>query len=193
MLGPRMSTWLGRIILISGLLAILGMALTWAFRYEIRYRRLQTPIEEAAARYGIPPHLIGAVIWQETRFQSQCRGKAGEIGLMQIMPRSAAEWARAEHVPSFEAGALFNPATNILAGTWYLARALRRWSSEADPIPYALAEYNAGRSNALRWGRAAEAGAQPFLVSVDYRSTREYIQSILRTYTSFGKPWERWR
>lgn len=188
-----MSTWLGRIILISGLLAILGMATSWAFRFELRYRNFQVPIEAAATRYGLPPRLIGAVIWQETRFQPHCLGKAGEVGLMQIMPRSAAEWARAEHLPALETKALLNPATNILAGTWYLARAMRRWNSQADPIPHALAEYNAGRSNALRWDRAADAGAQPFLDTVDYRSTRDYIRSIMRTYQSFGKPWRRWR
>jgi soluble lytic murein transglycosylase len=135
---------------------------------------------------------VGAVIWQETRFSPYCRGKAGEIGLMQVMPLSAREWAKVERIPAFDPETLRDPGTNILAGTWYLGRALKRWRGQSDPIPYALAEYNAGRSNALRWDRLSATNLDTFTDAISYPTTRAYVRKVLRYYRSFGLPWQRW-
>ena len=143
-------------------------------------------------RYQVPAKLIAAVIWQETRFNPLCRGAAGEIGYMQIMPGSAREWAKIEHISSFGSENLFDPGTNILAGTWYLGRAIKRWNNQADPLPYALAEYNAGRSNALRWDRINTLNTQEFTNVISYPTTRAYVKTVLRNYRSFGQPWKRW-
>jgi soluble lytic murein transglycosylase len=180
------------IILVSGILAILGLGLYWSFRFEIQYYLNQPLIDASAGRYQVPPRLIAAVIWQETRFNPTCRGKAGEIGLMQIMPKSAGEWAKAERIKDFAPDTLFNPTTNVLAGTWYLGRAIRRWGNQTDPLPYALAEYNAGRSNAIRWEQGTALQPETFTESIGYPSTRAYVKNILRSYRTFGKPWERW-
>ena len=180
------------IITMSLFLAALGGGFYWAFRFEIHYYRNREQIEDAAQRYQVPPHLIAAVIWQETRFNAACRGKAGEIGLMQIMPQSAGEWVSKEHITGFEPRALLDPGTNILAGTWYLGRAIRRWNTHSNPIPYALAEYNAGRSNALRWDRDSIRSPALFIELIDYPSTRVYVRNIMSHYQGFGRPWERW-
>lgn len=183
---------LRRIILIPAFLAILGLGLFWAFRFEIRASQNWPVIDAAAARYKVPARLIAAVIWQETRFNASCRGKAGEIGLMQIMPKSAEEWAKAERIEDFKPETLFDPGTNILAGTWYLARAIKRWKNQSDPLPYALAEYNAGRSNALRWERGTTLPPESFPEAISFPGTRAYVKAILKCYRTFGKPWERW-
>lgn len=187
-----MSRVTGRIIPILAVLAILGMGAAWSFRIEIQYYRNRALIDYAANRYRVPPALIAALIWQESRFNVTRRGKAGEIGLMQIMPRSSMEWAKAEHVPALTPDALFNPTTNVLAGTWYLARAIDRWGNQPDPLPFALAEYNAGRSNSLRWQNEAIASSRSFASAISYPSTRAYVQSILEHYRTFGHPWQRW-
>lgn len=180
-----------RIILIAAVVAISGIGLAWAFRFEMAYWRYREPIRAAAARYHVPPHLIAAVIWQETRFHPDRRGPAGEIGLMQIMPGSAGEWAKSEQVRSFVPSMLRNPATNILAGTWYLGRALERWADRADPAPYALAEYNAGHSSAVRWDRTTAPTPHAFIQAIGYPSTRQYVKSILKLADSVGQPWKR--
>ena len=180
------------VLLFSGLLLCLIAAGFLAYRYEMGYYRHREWIDAAAARYQVPPRLIAAVIWRETRFNPLCRGKAGELGFMQIMPGSAREWAKVERVPAFDPESLMDPGTNILAGTWYLGRALRRWNTEVDPIPYALAEYNAGRSNAVRWDRLTDTNAQAFTEVISYPTTRAYVKTVLRYYQSFGRPWERW-
>ncbi|MEI8351755.1 MAG: lytic transglycosylase domain-containing protein [bacterium] len=187
-----MMTWGRRILVMIGLMALLGLGVYWAFRFEIQYYRYRAPIDLAAARYDVPPRLIAAVIWQETRFNPACHGKAGEAGLMQIMPQSAGEWARSEHLANFDAGSLYDPGTNILAGTWYLGRAMKRWSGHEPLLPCALAEYNAGRSNSLRWHRNAEHNPEQFTDLIDYPGTRSYIRNILNHYDTFGRPWRRW-
>ena len=119
----------GLLFLLVGLFFLFACG-TWIYRFEIGYYRNRESINAAALRYQVPAKLIAAVIWQETRYNRLCRGKAGEIGYMQIMPASAQEWAKVEHVPNFDPESLFDPGTNILAGTWYLGRAIKRWNAQ---------------------------------------------------------------
>ena len=79
---------------------------------------------------------------------------------MQVTPEVGQMWAKANKIEDFKDDDLYDPETNIRAGTWYLNRAIKRWSQTDDPVTFALAEYNAGRSNALKWvdpARAAQA------------------------------------
>ena len=181
-----------RIILFLALVAILCTALAWMFRFELAYLNYRIAILDAAGRYRVPPRLVAAVIWQESRFRPNCRGQAGELGLMQVMPNSGREWAKTEGITDFSAVALLNPATNVLAGTWYLGRAIDRWSHNHDPIPAALAEYNAGHSSAARWAGASSGAHQAFVDSISYIPTRRYVQHIVRRFRAFGRPWELW-
>ena len=75
---------------------------------------------------------------------------------MQVTERAANEWARENKIAGFNPDQLFEPKTNLEAGTWYLHRAMEHWNHQSDPTPFALAEYNAGASScpALeRWKR----------------------------------------
>lgn len=184
---------LRKVFFFFSLVVVMSLASAWIFRFELCYYWNRECIDAAARRYQVPASLVAAVIWQESRFNPLCRGKAGEIGYMQIMPGSAREWAREERIFSFSPEMLFDPGTNVLAGTWYLGRAIRRWNAKTDPIPYALAEYNAGRSNALRWNRLAATTTEPFAESISYPTTRAYVRTIMKNYSTFGRPWMRWR
>jgi soluble lytic murein transglycosylase len=166
------------LVLLGALAA--GLYFGLAHYREHRYDRL---IESAATRYGIDPALVSAVVWRESRYQPDSVGKAGEIGLMQVREPAAREWARASYVRDFQESHLYDPGTNILAGSWYLARALRRWAGQDDPAPFALAEYNAGLTHARRWAAmpGAETGAG-FRNAITFPSTRAYIDAILARY-----------
>src|SRR3546814_10083100 len=61
----------------------------------------------------------------------------------------------AERKAFFQHNELFDPAKNTRAGTWYLRKMLRRYAHTDQPVVFALADYNAGRSNVLRWNKAA--------------------------------------
>ncbi len=139
------------------------------------------PIIVAVAREeGVDPFLIRALVWRESRFRPEMLGNAQERGLMQVTPTVGAMWAKANKVPNFQTDDLYNPWINIRAGTWYLSHALARWSSTDDPTTFALAEYNAGRTNALRWVDPANPSDHvAFLNNITFPSTRQYVETIL--------------
>lgn len=147
-----------------------------------RFGRYDGLIVEASRRYGVPPELIKAVIWRESRFHPDKTGQHGERGLMQITEGAASDWARVEKIESFEPTDLFDPKVNIVAGTWYLKKALDHWAAKDDPVPFALAEYNAGRTRVKRWvndsGRGDTAGADDLQTAMDFPATKSYIAAI---------------
>lgn len=169
--------WVPAVAVMAGLLAwILRGSQPW-WR-SLAYREL---ILHVAPLQGVDPALVYALIWQESRFRPGCVGTRGEFGLMQVTPGAAREWAHAAGVPAWSTNDLFDPRTNLLAGTWYLGRAIRRWNTHEAPVACALAEYNAGLSNARRWA-AAPGGetATGFVAAISYPTTRRYVVEIQR-------------
>jgi soluble lytic murein transglycosylase len=162
--------------------ALLMLCLRHGYVVLYQYHRFDALIDRAAKARGLDPSLVSAVIWRESRFDPYDMGTRGERGLMQVTDEAGHEWAAAAAIPDFSSAALFDPSTNIEAGVWYLARAVQRWADKDDPIPYALAEYNAGRSNARRWAAHDEGKAALFRGQITFPSTRRYIAAILRRY-----------
>ena len=137
----------------------------------------------AAQQYGVNAALVKAVVWRESKFNSRARGTHGEIGLMQVGNDAANEWADAEKIHLFFHRQLFDPKKNTLAGVWYLRKCLRRYQNTDDPIPYALADYNAGRGNVLRWNKgAASTNSVAFVNQIDFPSTKNYVRAIMKRY-----------
>lgn len=133
-------------------------------------------VNSAAAKYGVDPDLIRAVIWTESHFDPDKVGRAGEIGLMQILPSgAAAEYARVNRRPVFSADELFDPATNIEVGTWFLKQGLSRYADKPDGLILAICFYNAGDSRARRW---AEAPPGEVMNAIDIPSTHDYVEKV---------------
>lgn len=147
-----------------------------------RIHRYDDLIVRTGRECAVDPRLISALIWQESRFVADRVGTKGEIGLMQVTENAALEWAKDRRIKVFSKDVLFDPATNIQAGTWYLARAIRRWSDRPDPLPFALAEYNAGRSNAQRWAVDGGSNSRKFWEAITYPTTKRYVKDILKRY-----------
>lgn len=158
------------------ILASIGVALV--MRHLHRYDAL---IEESGRRNGVDGRLISALIWRESRFDPACLGERGEVGLMQVTEEAAAEWAKATGRSAPSKVDLFDVRMNIEAGTWYLARAIKRWEHRGDPLPFALAEYNAGPANASRWAERASTPRE-FWERISYPTTKRYVQDILKRY-----------
>ena len=112
-------------------------------------------IDEAAARYDIDPNLIHAVMQAESAFHPYVVSRAGAEGLMQLMPELADEMGVSD---------AFDPRENIMGGVRYLKRLLDYHDGNID---LALASYNAGPGNVVRYG-----GVPPF------RETRNYVKTI---------------
>lgn len=147
-----------------------------------RHHAYDDAIASAAKRNNVDPLLVKAVIWQESRFHPEKLGGHGERGLMQVTEPAAQDWVNAEGIETFVPEDLLDPKTNIEVGTWYLGRALRHWSSQADPLPFALGEYNAGRSRVRRWSRGEQISAEELKRAMDIASTRAYVVAVRNRY-----------
>ena len=155
-----------------------------------RFQQHDRLITAVAAEHHLDPMLIKAVVWRESRFDPQKYGSAGERGLMQVTEKTANEWAHETKIENFRVEELFDPRTNLEAGSWYLRRAVQHWEQQPDPLPFALAEYNAGPSRAQRWagGEAApQISSAQFLSNIDFRGTRNYIESVLDRYRFYKR------
>ena len=152
-----------------------------------RFQQYDKLILSVAVEHQLDPMLVKAVVWRESRFDRLKYGTAGERGLMQVSERAANEWAHEHKIENFNFEQLFDPRTNLDAGSWYLRRALEHWQNETDPLPYALAEYNAGASRVQRWVGADGTSTSEFLGNIDFPTTRNYIESILNRYAFYKK------
>lgn len=180
-----MRRWIPYVAGVLGALA-LGAGVIWLAtnlsRSRLgRDRRFDPEILQAAKRYSVDPSLIKAVIWKESTFNAAARGKAGEIGLMQLLEPAAIDWSSSQGVTGFTMEHLTNPTTNILAGTWYLSRLLQRYQHTDNPVPYALADYNAGRGNVLKWIKTpgADTNSAMFIRQIGFESTRRYVEAVM--------------
>ncbi len=147
-----------------------------------RHQAYDDEIASAAARHGVDPLLVKAVIWQESRYHPDKLGAHGERGLMQVTEPAAQDWVNAEGIETFVPEDLLSPKTNIEVGTWYLGRALRHWAAQEDPLPFALGEYNAGRSRVQRWSGGEQITTEELARAMDIASTRAYISAVRARY-----------
>ncbi len=152
-----------------------------------RYQEHDALITEIATKHQVDPFLIKAMVWRESRFHPDKTGAAGERGLMQIGEAAAQEWALAHKIETFVFTDLFDPRTNLDVGTWYLKRALDKWKGRDDPIPFALAEYNAGHRRADRWAGEASRTAAQMMAQADISSTHRYVQAIVHRREMYQK------
>jgi hypothetical protein len=118
-------------------------------------------IQEAADQYRLDSLLLAAVVQAESGFDPRAVSPRGARGLMQLMPATAAHYGAVE---------LTDPRTNVRVGARYLRELLVRFD---DDVELALAAYNAGPANVLRYG-----GVPPF------RETRGYVKRVLSAYRS---------
>jgi soluble lytic murein transglycosylase len=155
-----------------------------------RFKKYDRLIQATATEQNLDPMLVKAVVWRESRFDPHKFGTAGERGLMQVSGTAASEWARENKIDNFRVEELFDPQTNLRAGTWYLHRAMQHWEHQPNPLPFALAEYNAGASRAQRWAGGSDAigvKSKDFLRNIDFPNTRKYVDSVIDRYRFYKR------
>jgi len=127
-------------------------------------------IRQQAAEKEVDAALIAAVIYSESKF-SDATSSAGARGLMQITPEAANEIERLSGGTSFKIEDLSDPEINIRYGTFLLRELLDRFDGDEAA---ALAAYNAGPSNAEKWG-----GASLTVSEIPFPETRAYVEEVL--------------
>lgn len=131
--------------------------------------------------------LLMAIIHRETRFNGAARGDAGERGLMQIMPETAAQEAKILGIPH-NPQHLFDPHYNMKLASSYLTRHLSEFDGS---YVLGIASYNAGKGAVLRWvNEMGNPHNGPFDVAdwierIPYASVRDYVQRVLENVTTY--------
>lgn len=165
------------------------------FDFKKREKMYDSLIVETANRHNIPPSLVKAVIRRESKFKANVRGGHGEYGLMQITEGAADDWIKATRKKEFESyQQLFVPELNIEIGTWYLAKAYKKFHDYKNVYALVLAQYNAGPGAVLKnkWVPSHKNGE--VLKLITFPSTKAYIKDILKyelAYKSKGFSSER--
>lgn len=133
-----------------------GVRTTRAVPYDVG-SAYDDVIEDAAAAHGVRPDLVRAVIHVESGFNPRARSNKGAMGLMQLMPKTAADLGVENP---------WDPVQNIRGGVAYLGSLLREFGDEV----LALAAYNAGPGAVNRYGQQVP----------PYRETQDYVRKITR-------------
>ncbi|HKP13065.1 MAG TPA: lytic transglycosylase domain-containing protein [Blastocatellia bacterium] len=120
---------------------------------------LNQVISEEAAKHGIDPLLVHAVVWQESRGNPKAHSHKGAGGVMQMMPATAKRFGVRNR---------FDKKESVRGGLEYLAWLLDRYNGD---VALALAGYNAGEGNVDYYGNIP-----PF------RETQDYVVQIARRY-----------
>jgi soluble lytic murein transglycosylase len=73
-----------------------------------------------------------------------------------------------------------------MAGAYYLSKVLKRYRKTDNPLPYGLADYNAGRANVLRWNNGeASTNSAAFIEAIGFPGTKKYVLSIMQRYDHY--------
>lgn len=127
---------------------------------------VQAMIPEVARRHGVEEALVRAVVAAESNYDAHAVSPVGAVGLMQLMPPTAADYG----VTSVEA--LFDPRINLNTGTRHLKRLLRKYSDDYGRV---IMAYNAGEGVVDRTNSR-----------VTYLETLNYTEAVIRHYRRNG-------
>jgi soluble lytic murein transglycosylase len=133
-------------------------------RYPLRY---DTIVRTHARNYDLPPTLLAAVIYAESKFDADAHSDAGAVGLMQLLPETARGIAVRTGGDKFVDSDLVDPEINVRYGSWYLRHLLDRYHD----VRTALAAYHAGPGNVDEWRSKGE--------GIRFPETRHYVDTVL--------------
>jgi len=155
------------------------------YRYPLAYWEL---VQQKAQERELDPHLILALIRQESLFDARARSPATALGLMQLIPPTAARVAKQLGLPAPSQEKLFDPELNVALGTQYLKDLLARYSNNWFK---AIAAYNAGEAAVDRWEREiATDDIEEFVERIPYIETRGYVKLVLRNHRIYKRLYE---
>jgi soluble lytic murein transglycosylase len=145
----------------------------WGIAYPLAYREQVTG---KASEFKIPENIIYSIMRAESNYLPTAVSPAGAVGLMQVMPATAAAIAR----PKEGAGIrelLSRPEMNIDLGVKHLKHLLELY--DGDHV-MAVAAYNAGAGNVNRWvKRLGRPPRDVFIENIPFAETRDYVKKVL--------------
>ena len=156
------------------------------FLYPFPYR---STVETYSTRWKVDKFLTIAVMKVESNFQEKASSQSGAIGLMQIMPETAAwiayQLGEEPEKVADDINHLCKPETNIRYGTWYLAELEEEFGGN-DVL--ALAAYNAGRGNVRDWMEKNHWDEKfSDIDKIPYAETRDYVKRVLHCREKYAQ------
>jgi soluble lytic murein transglycosylase-like protein len=150
--------------------------------------RFPTPAWRPVRGWRVDPNLVFAHALQESKFIQAARSGAGAKGIMQIMPGTARDLAKATALDVTDEQ-LADPQYNVEFGQSYLEQ-LRDGGHTGGLLPKVIAAYNAGPGSVMRWNAGGlKDNGDPllFIESIPFRETRHYVEVVLRNYWFYGQ------
>jgi soluble lytic murein transglycosylase len=140
-------------------------------------------IRKYSAESGLDPYLVAALIAQESTFVPDVRSSANAVGLMQLLPSTARQYAKRLKI-AYSAKALTTPETNIRLGTAYLADKMK----EFGQLHLVLATYNAGERVVRRWmSERPSLVFDEFVDDIPYPETQNYVKKVVGTADDYRR------
>ncbi|HEY0846579.1 MAG TPA: lytic transglycosylase domain-containing protein [Noviherbaspirillum sp.] len=131
-----------------------------------RRKAIEPLVQRAAQNHGLHAALLKAIIEVESGFNARARSPKGAIGLMQVMPATAARYGHFD---------LYSPEQNVDVGARYLRDLLNMFKGD---VRLAVAAYNAGEGAVIRHGRRVP----------PYQETIKYVPMVMERYDRFRTP-----
>lgn len=157
---------------------VLGVNFAYAVLFPIRY---QNEVQLASEMFDVEKATIYSIINIESRFKKDVISSKGAVGLMQIMPSTAQEFAKKAGLEKFE---LKNPKDNILIGTAYFSYLTEKFND----TKLALCAYNAGPSNVNFWLSKQEYSTDGLTLSkIPFTETENYIKKFEQNHNFYSK------
>lgn len=130
------------------------------------------------------PHLVAAVVREESAYDPKAISRVGAVGLMQLMPYTG-EWvANQVGLKPFNPDLLMDGSTNVRLGAWYLQHLVEQFNGN---IVLAVASYNAGPDAVGRWAEKGARDPDEFIESIPYNETRYFTKRVLRSYNEYRR------
>ncbi|HYI10253.1 MAG TPA: transglycosylase SLT domain-containing protein [Thermoanaerobaculia bacterium] len=149
--------------------------------YPIKYGE---EIEKHAKTRKLDPNLVRGLILQESYYNRKAKSRVGATGLMQLMPPTAKEHARRMRI-SFAVSRLEDPDVNVRLGTYHLRMLVDMFRGNTY---LAVASYNAGQGNVLKWRRAApKKPIDEMLESIPFPETRNYVKRVTMLRSAYSR------
>ena len=139
-------------------------------------------VNKEVTTYGFSPYLLLALVRQESYYDPNAHSPADANGLTQVIPGTAGDIAEALGETDFRIGDLFRPNVSLHFGAYYLSEQLELFDGD---VSAALAAYNGGPGNSLRWDGVAGGDPDLFLETIEFSETRAYVELVLEHYAAY--------
>ncbi len=139
-------------------------------------------VQRWASEYGVDPDMVAAVLECESSGRARAVSESGALGLMQLMPKTAAGMAKELGLAEPAKRDLFDPELNIRLGSYYLAKLRKRFGGDRVLV---IAAYHAGPTRiADSLKRRGNPPGEELLPDIDAPATRAYVSKVMRRWQS---------